>query len=626
MFGFKRTSTAAKNEDKAALADLQAQFAAINKAQAVIEFTLDGIILNANENFCQALGYTLDEIKGKHHSLFAEPAYAASAEYRAFWQKLGRGEFDAAQYKRIGKGGKEIWIQASYNPIFDAEGKPYKVVKFATDITAEKLKTADYEGQLKAISTAQAVIEFKLDGTIVTANQNFCNALGYALSEIQGKHHSLFAEPAYAASADYRAFWEKLGRGEYDAAQYKRIGKGGKEIWIQASYNPIFDMNGKPFKVVKYATDITEQVKAAAAMREAVEQTQVVADAAQNGDLTQRVPMQGKSGQIEALCSGLNAVIEAMAGVVGSVKESTETISTAADEISKGNTDLSSRTEQQASSLEETASSMEELTSTVKQNAENARQANQLAVGASDVAVKGGEVVGQVVTTMTGISESSKKIADIIGTIDGIAFQTNILALNAAVEAARAGEQGRGFAVVATEVRNLAQRSANAAKEIKQLIEDSVNRVDAGTKLVDEAGQTMDEIVSSVKRVTDIMAEITAASQEQSSGIEQVNQAITQMDEVTQQNAALVEQAAAAAESMQEQTGSLVQLVSRYTLTQGGVRAASANTERRGPNRAVNVQRMPAKRAAPAAAPARSEISKPSPKKAVGADEDWQEF
>jgi methyl-accepting chemotaxis protein len=295
---------------------------------------------------------------------------------------------------------------------------------------------------------------------------------------------------------------------------------------------------------------------------------------------------------------------------------------------------LSQRTEEQASSLQETASSMEELSSTVKQNAENARQANQLAIGASAVAVKGGQVVGEVVGTMRSINESSKKIVDIISVIDGIAFQTNILALNAAVEAARAGEQGRGFAVVASEVRNLAQRSAAAAKEIKALIGDSVDKVGAGTKLVDEAGKTMQEIVTSVKRVTDIMSEITAASQEQSSGIDQVNQAITQMDEVTQQNAALVEQASAAAESMREQTLDLTLAVAAFKVGKAAARAPAGSgaqaapkkkaparppLERRGPNRATNVARLPANAAKAKSASAAS-------KAAAGGEEQWEEF
>ncbi|HWU69263.1 MAG TPA: methyl-accepting chemotaxis protein [Stenotrophobium sp.] len=553
-------------EAEVARQNMQGIVDALNKSQASIEFNLDGTIITANDNFLKAVGYSLDEIKGQHHGIFVESGYRSSPEYRLFWEKLRRGEYESGEFKRIGKGGKEIWIQASYNPICDEMGRPVKVIKYCTDITAAKLRASDFEGQLAAIGKAQAVIEFTLDGKIVHANENFLNALGYTLDEVKGQHHGMFVEPAYRASTEYRMFWEKLGRGEYESGQFKRIGKGGKEVWIQASYNPILDMNGKPFKVVKYASDVTAQVRASQALQKAVEESQAVVMAAKNGDLTERIQTEGKDGSIKDLCEGINTIVESMEGLVGRIKVSSDTINTAAREIAAGNTDLSQRTEEQASSLEETASSMEELTSTVKQNAENAKQANQLAIGASDIAVKGGKVVGEVVTTMSAINESSRKISDIIGVIDGIAFQTNILALNAAVEAARAGEQGRGFAVVAAEVRSLAQRSAGAAKEIKTLIGDSVGKVDTGTKLVAQAGQTMEEIVNSVKRVTDIMGEITAASQEQSAGIEQVNQAITQMDEVTQQNAALVEEASASARSMEEQAGGLVAAVAQYRI------------------------------------------------------------
>jgi len=360
-----------------------------------------------------------------------------------------------------------------------------------------------------------------------------------------------------------------------------------------------------------------------------------IVKAAGEGDFTKRIELQGKEGFIRQLAEGINAlthtsevglnevarllealaraaltekitseyqgsfgrlkndantVVDKLTEIVSSIKESTESVNVAAREIASGNSDLSSRTETQASNLEKTASSMRDLTLTVKQNAANATQANQLAAGASQVALKGGEVVGQVVSTMSAINESSRKIVDIISVIDGIAFQTNILALNAAVEAARAGEQGRGFAVVATEVRMLAQKSATAAKEIKQLISNSVESVDVGTRLVDEAGDTMQDIVSSVKRVTDIMAEITAASQEQSTGLEQVNAAIHEMDEVTQQNAALVEEAAAAAESLEEQAGNLAHAVAIFRMRQqsghgvvAGTRPGPARTDRKSP-------------------------------------------
>jgi methyl-accepting chemotaxis protein len=335
------------------------------------------------------------------------------------------------------------------------------------------------------------------------------------------------------------------------------------------------------------------------------------------GDLTQKVSgdYHGTFGKLK---DDTNATVERLQGIVGQIKDATDAINTAAKEIAAGNADLSQRTEEQASSLEETASSMEELTSTVKQNAENARQANQLAKGASDVAGKGGQVVGEVVHTMSAINESSRKIVDIISVIDGIAFQTNILALNAAVEAARAGEQGRGFAVVAGEVRNLAQRSAAAAKEIKALIGDSVEKVEGGTKLVEEAGRTMDEIANSIKRVTDIMSEISAASLEQSSGIEQVNQAVTQMDEVTQQNAALVEEAAAAAESMEEQAQNLAAAVAVFKVNEAT--AASAPVAR-----PVVVQ---VERSAPAPRSEGRAAAKPVPakRKPAADDDDWAEF
>lgn len=614
------------------IADYRGQVDAIRKSQAVIEFDLTGVILDANENFLNAIGYTLAEIRGQHHSMFVDPAYRQSPEYRLLWEKLGRGEYDANQYKRIAKGGKEIWIQASYNPIFDQNGNPFKVVKYATDVTAQKLAFANYEGQLDAIGKAQAVIEFSLDGKVLTANENFLRTIGYSFDEIRNQHHSLFVDPAYRASIEYRQFWEKLGRGEYDANQYKRIAKGGREVWIQASYNPIFDLNGKPYKVVKYATDVTEQVKAAELLQLTVRETQDVVAAARGNDLSRRIPLDGKAGQLLTLCEGVNGLLDSMTDIVGNIMNSSVTISEAAREIAMGNTDLSQRTEEQASSLEETAASLEELTSTVRQNAENAQQANKLATSASEVAVKGGNVVNDVVRTMEDITQASRKISEIIGVIDEIAFQTNILALNAAVEAARAGEQGRGFAVVAAEVRNLAQRSANAAKEIKALISDSVQKVESGSKLVDSAGKTMEEIVMSVKKVTDIMMEISAASKEQSGGIDQVNTAVSQMDKMTQQNAALVEEAAAAAKSMEEQTTALSDSVAIFKLSEEARRQSLNKTGNPVVDRAVRsagkVSPIPSRKAAQHNdTPARPQNG--SARKVANsrqADAEWEEF
>ncbi len=607
-------------------ANFEGQLAAIDKAQAVIEFTLDGKILNANENFLKTVGYSLDEIRGQHHSMFVDPTHRQSPEYRLFWEKLGRGEYDAGQYKRVGRGGREIWLEATYNPIMDADGKPFKVVKYAADITEQKLRNANFEGQLAAISKAQAVIEFTLDGKILTANENFLKTVGYSLDEIKGQHHSMFVDPAQRQSTEYRLFWEKLGRGDYDAGQYKRIGRG-REVWLQASYNPILNADGKPFKVIKFATDITAQVTASQALQLAVQETQEVVGAAQSNDLSKRIPMTGKDGEIGALCAGINGLLDSMTTIIGGIIEASETINTASREIAMGNTDLSQRTEEQAASLEETAASLEELTMTVRQNAESAQQANKLSTTASEVAVKGGHVVTEVVSTMNGISEASRKIADIIGVIDEIAFQTNILALNAAVEAARAGEQGRGFAVVAAEVRNLAQRSANAAKEIKALISDSVAKVDSGSKLVDSAGKTMEEIVVSVKRVTDIMGEISAASKEQSAGIDQVNATVSQMDKITQQNAALVEEAAAAAKSMEEQTTGLAEMISAFVLTDEEPVAQPIAARRPTASAKLVSGRPTTKATTSAVRPAAKPPRKPLAAVSNGtADEDWLEF
>jgi methyl-accepting chemotaxis protein len=675
--------------DKQTAIELQGEDAALHQSFGIMECDLKGNILDCNALFVKPLGYAKEELIGKHVSILLDANTSKSDDYKTMWQSLNAGETQTIQIKRIAKDGKFFWFQSTYVPVKDENDEPFKVVVYSFCITQEKIKNADYVGQIDAINKAMGVIEFDLKGNITKVNENFATVTGYSEKELVGNHHSMLLDDKLKSSAEYKQFWEDLVDGKVHRGQFSRVGKGGKPIRLEASYNAILDPEGKPFKIVKYATDITadylkdkkaeESAKEATLIKNTLDSAStmmmmadndgiirymnpaagqlmqdsapklrkilpnfdpnnligqnfdvfhknpshqrnilgsltkpydttipvedlffklkaspIVTDgirlgtalewadvtqernvendidrlisAAVNGDFSERISLDDKTGTSEKICDGINSLVDKMTEIILQVKEAGETINTAAGEISTGNNDLSSRTEQQASSLEETAASMEELASTVKQNAENALQANQLAAAASGVAIKGGQVVGNVVNTMSAINDSARKIEDIISVIDGIAFQTNILALNAAVEAARAGEQGRGFAVVAGEVRTLAQRSASAAKEIKELITDSVSKTTEGTKQVEEAGTTMEEIVSSVQRVTDIMGEISAASKEQSTGINQVNEAVTNMDEVTQQNAALVEEAAAAAESLVEQATSLMDTVSAFKL------------------------------------------------------------
>ena len=398
--------------------------AAIGRAQAEIAFNLDGTIITANENFLRTLGYSLGEIQGKHHSMFVEPATRDSAAYREFWASLNRGEYQSAEYKRIGKGGKEVWILASYNPILDEKGKPFKVVKFATDVSEQKLRTADLAGQIAAIGKSQAVIEFNMDGSIITANENFLNAVGYSLGEIKGKQHSMFVDPSDRDGAAYREFWANLNAGKYQAGEFKRIGKGGREIWIQASYNPILDLNGKPFKVVKYATDTTAQVIA-------------------------RKKSESVRGMMESVAAG----------------------------------------------AEELNASVREISETMTKSRQTASEA-VVRVDAAD----------QQAQRLSAASESMGGIVELIGNITG---QINLLALNATIESARAGEAGRGFAVVASEVKNLANQAKQATDKIGQEI-GNLNGISA------DVVSALTAIKQSIQEVSEYVTSTAAAVEEQS--------------------------------------------------------------------------------------------------------------
>ncbi len=429
---------------------------AVSRSQAIIEFLPDGTILTANANFLKAIGYSLKEITGKHHSLFVDPAFAKSREYKSFWDSLANGKYQAGEFMRIGKGGKEIWIQATYSPVFNRQGKTVRVVKVATDVTEQKLRQSEFEGQIEAINKSQAVIHFALDGTILHANENFLKALGYSLDEIKSKHHSLFIDPAMKSSSEYRAFWQDLSQGKFKAGEFKRLGKGGKQVWIQASYNPIFDARGRPVKVVKLATDVTAQVL----------------------ERNRRASVQS------TIDRSLDEVVQS---VSAAFRQSTDSANAAVQ--------TATNVQAVAAAAEELVASIQEITRQVGVAMEVAREAVTEASHSN--------------TIMAGLSEDAQKIGNIIELIDNIANQTNLLALNATIEAARAGEAGKGFAVVASEVKNLAAQTSKATEEISAQIV-SVQ----GT--AGNAVSSIEKIIAIIDRISEISTTISSAVEEQS--------------------------------------------------------------------------------------------------------------
>ncbi|WP_417310539.1 methyl-accepting chemotaxis protein [Devosia sp.] len=533
---------------------------AVSRSQAVIEFEPNGTIITANDNFLAAMGYELGEIAGKHHRMFVDPNYAASNEYAAFWADLAEGKFHSKVFKRVTKDGREIWIQASYNPVIDKKGQIVKVVKFATDVTEARLTAADHAGQLEAISKSQAVISFDMDGTILDANENFLMTLGYRIEEVRGQHHRIFVDAKEVSSPEYAQFWARLRAGEFQAAEYKRIGKGGREVWIQATYNPIRDLDGNPFKVVKFATDITARKRATQLIGEQLQQVA-------NGNLRNRItePLQG---ELQDIGDAVNMTTERMAETMGKLREASRGVKAATGEILTGANDLSERTTRQAATIEETSAAMEQLSNTVSTNAKNAGTASLKATTAAQAAEEGGEVMRNATGAMTRISASSAKISNIIGLIDDIAFQTNLLALNASVEAARAGEAGKGFAVVAVEVRRLAQSAASASAEVKALIQQSGEEVKVGSSLVEDAAAKLSTMLEMVRESAQAMENISQASNEQAQAITEINGAVRQMDETTQHNAALVEETNAAIEQTENQANELDSIVGQFQVSE----------------------------------------------------------
>ena len=620
IFSSAQSSAQSLASVQAELAGYRDLFDAVTSSQATIEFDATGNIQTANENFLGAMGYTLDEIQGQHHRMFVDSDYAASAEYKVFWAALGRGQFQAGEFQRFSKSGAEVWIQATYTPVLDNEGKVNKVVKFATDITAlrqERMRQI-LVNQAALDSTSTNVMIADKDFNITYLNKSANDHFSGVQAEIREALPSFDVGTLIGTNMD--VFHKSPNHQRSMVAALSDTFK--TEISIGARLyglvaNPILDEKGELLGTVVEWTDRTAEV---AIERELSD----VVTSANHGDLSKRIEQEpatsfaknlkeglnGTMDRVEQVVSDMHSVLQAFAkgdltpridtdyegtfdelkiatnataneltSVVGNIKGSSEILTTSARELSSSSLNLSQRTEEQASNLQETAASMEEMTSTVSQNADNANQANQLALNTREQAERGGEVVSRAVDAMTAISESSRQIADIIGVIDEIAFQTNLLALNASVEAARAGEQGRGFAVVASEVRNLASRSASAAKEIKELIQDSGGKVEEGSRLVNESGETLEEIVNSVKKVTDIVAEITAASHEQRAGIEQVNRSVSQMDGMTQQNAAMVEEASAASELINKQATKMHELVEFFRTDSSAVTSVAFEAE-----------------------------------------------
>ena len=713
---------------------------AINRTQAIIEFDLNGYVISANENFLNAMGYSSPEVVGRHHKMFVDEDYSNGDEYRNFWGRLNNGETMTAEFKRFGRGNKVVWIQASYMPMIGTDGKPYAVVKVATDITARKLqdqineKNANYASALKTCQSNVMIVDNDLnivylnkavekmlkDNEIELKNVIYDfradSLLGFNVQDFHGEikqKREMFVSSSEPFTTTFKigpltfsviaSSWmdsqgNRLGsllewndltkqlqkseeervKNDENARVRQALDSVGANVMIADINHNIIYLNeavtsmmsdaesdirtelpnfsasnllgknidvfhknpahqrqmlqgitsqfdgkavvgGRTFTVVanpilvdgERLGTVVEWADRTAELKLEFEIDKMVESAAA-GDFSNKIDLEGKAGFLGTLGKGLNsltgtvevalndvnrmlgamargdlseritrdyqgafgrlkedanATADKLTEIIGNIRTSSGSILSAANEISAGNADLSQRTEEQASALEETASSMEEMTSTVKQSAENAQMANELSSEASVKASEGGEVVLRAVNAMEAINDSSKKISDIISVIDEIAFQTNLLALNAAVEAARAGEQGRGFAVVAGEVRNLAQRSAGAAKEIKGLISDSTTKVQDGRELVNASGETLKDIVSSIEKVSDMMRDISGSAIEQTSGIEQVNTAISQMDEMTQQNAALVEQATAASAALADQANQMNSVVSFFSVS-----------------------------------------------------------
>jgi methyl-accepting chemotaxis protein len=479
--------------------------ASLNTSQAIIEFTPDGRVVKANANFLEAVGYSESEIVGQHHSLFCSPEYTATPEYRAFWKDLASGKFQAGEFRRLGKGGRTVWLQASYNPVQDATGKIVRVVKLAADITDAKMLSLESAGKIAALSRAQAIIEFTPQGEILTANDNFLSALGYRLDEIQGRHHRIFCDEAYVASADYQSFWAALARGELQAAEYKRIGKGGREVYIQASYNPIIDETGAVIKVVKFATDVTEGVR----------------KRLRNEKLSREI--NGELGDV------VKQMIEAT--------QMTSLASTASSETGSVVNSVAAASEELSASVRDISASMSHAQSSVTGIFKYAENANSSA---------------------NALNESASSMTNIVTLIQDIAGQINLLALNATIESARAGEAGRGFAVVASEVKSLANQAARSTQTISAEI---TNMQSVTTEVVEALrliSANMNSVLESISSVAGAIEQQDAVTSEISGNMQAAVSAVHDVEENLGRITSMFSKVAEASEHVKESVETLV--------------------------------------------------------------------
>lgn len=467
---------------------------ALEQSYAVIEFKPDGTILRANENFLGALGYTKDEVVGNHHRIFCDPDYANSSDYKSFWARLAQGEFYSDEFKRFSKSGQEIWIEATYNPVLDKDGKVEKVIKLATDITEKKLQRFDFEGQIAAINASQAVIEFTIDGTILKANDNFSAAMGYSVAEVKGKHHRMLCDPAYANSQEYKDFWGKLANGEFQAGEFQRYKNGGEEIWLQATYNPVRDLNGKVFKVVKLATDATEYVQARIRREEI--QKEITLELQSVAEAVARSTEQANSASTQS----------------GGAAENVQAVAAGAEEL--------------AASFEE-----------INRRANEALEISKEAVGQAD----------RTSNVMTTLTEAAQSIGQVVELINSVADQTNLLALNATIEAARAGEAGKGFAVVASEVKNLAGQTSKAIEEISA----QITAVQNNTQ---DAVSAITQISGTIGKVDEIAAGIASAVEEQSAVTQDISRNMQTASESVSNVSRAIEEIVSSASQADEAT------------------------------------------------------------------------